>query len=61
MPTDRPCLSRAQFAEVDRLMIKVYGIALIQGMQCAGPRLAELARLLPQCPSPCAGSDCSSH
>lgn len=61
MPTDRLCLSRAQFAEVDRLIIEVYGITLIQRMQCAGPRLAELARPLPQCPSPCAGSDCSSH
>jgi hypothetical protein len=50
MPTDRLCLSRARFAEVDRLMIEVYGIALIQRMQCAGPRLAEFARPLPQCP-----------
>jgi NAD(P)H-hydrate epimerase len=46
MPADMPSLSRAQMVEVDRLMIEVYGIALIQMMENAGLRLAELARQL---------------
>jgi len=46
MPAEIPSLSRAQMVEVDRLMIEVYGIALIQMMENAGLRLAELARRL---------------
>ncbi len=39
-----PSLTTAQMAEVDRLMIETYGIALIQMMENAGRSLTELAR-----------------
>lgn len=41
-----PNLSRAQMVEVDRLMSVAYGISLIQMMENASIRLAELARQL---------------
>lgn len=39
-----PALTTAQMAEVDRLMVEAYGIALIQMMENAGRNLAEFAR-----------------
>lgn len=39
-----PALTTQQMVEVDRLMIEVYGIELIQMMENAGRSLAELAR-----------------
>ena len=42
-PADFPGLGRQQLVEVDRLMIEVYGIALIQMMENADLRLVELA------------------
>lgn len=39
-----PFLTTAQMREVDRAMIEVYGIALIQMMENAGRNLAHLAR-----------------
>ena len=39
-----PILTTAQMVEVDRLMIEVYGIQLIQMMENAGRNLAELTR-----------------
>src|SRR4030065_258326 len=39
-----PAITAAQMGEVDRLMIEVYGIQLIQMMENAGRNLAELAR-----------------
>ena len=41
-----PSLTTAQMVEVDRLMVKVYGISLEQMMENAGRNLAELARQL---------------
>ena len=41
-----PALTREQMVEVDRLMIEVYGIQLIQMMENAGLQLARLARYL---------------
>jgi NAD(P)H-hydrate epimerase len=41
-----PVISTAQMVEVDRLMIEVYGISLIQMMENAGRNLAELSRRL---------------
>lgn len=39
-----PAITAQQMVEVDRLMIEVYGIQLIQMMEIAGRSLAELAR-----------------
>ena len=39
-----PVLTAAQMAEVDRLMVEVYGIAVPQTMENAGRNLAEQAR-----------------
>lgn len=39
-----PAISTAQMREVDRLMIEVYGIELMQMMENAGRNLADLAR-----------------
>jgi len=39
-----PAITTTQMVEVDRLMIEVYGIQLIQMMENAGRNLAELAR-----------------
>jgi NAD(P)H-hydrate epimerase len=39
-----PCLTADQMQEVDRLMVEVYGIQLIQMMENAGRHLADLAR-----------------
>lgn len=39
-----PAVTAVQMADVDRLMIEVYGIALIQMMENAGHSLAELSR-----------------
>lgn len=39
-----PCLTAAQMAEVDRIAIEHYGIALLQMMENAGRGLAQLAR-----------------
>ena len=39
-----PAITTAQMREVDRLMIEVYGIELIQMMENAGRNLAVLAR-----------------
>src|SRR4030065_402046 len=39
-----PAITAAQMGEVDRLMIEVYGIQLIQMMENAGRNKAELAR-----------------
>ncbi len=44
--TECPALTTAQMAEVDRLMVDEFGIALIQMMENAGRNLAELARRL---------------
>ncbi len=41
---DIPAITTAQMREVDRLMIEVYGIELIQMMENAGINLAALAR-----------------
>ena len=41
-----PALTTAQMVEVDRLMIEVYGIQLIQMMENAGRNLADLAQAL---------------
>jgi NAD(P)H-hydrate epimerase len=41
-----PALTTEQMKEVDRLMIQQFGIGLIQMMENAGHRLAELARRL---------------
>jgi len=41
-----PVISTAQMVEVDRLMIEVYNITLIQMMENAGRNLAELSRRL---------------
>ncbi len=40
-----PYLTTAQMMEVDRLMIEVYGIQLVQMMESAGRNLAHLARM----------------
>lgn len=42
--TPLPTLTTAQMAEVDRLMVEVYGIRLVQMMENAGRNLAEQAR-----------------
>ncbi len=44
MSQNIPALTTTQIAEVDRLMIKEYGILVIQMMENAGRNLAELAR-----------------
>jgi NAD(P)H-hydrate epimerase len=41
---DVPAITTEQMAEVDRLVIKTYGILLVQMMENAGKNLAELAR-----------------
>jgi NAD(P)H-hydrate epimerase len=46
MTPEIPTVTRIQMAEVDRLMVDVYGIALEQMMELAGARLAELAHRL---------------
>jgi NAD(P)H-hydrate epimerase len=46
MAAETPTVTRSQMAEVDRLMVDVYGIALEQMMELAGTRLAELAHRL---------------
>jgi len=43
-PVDIPFITANQMAEVDRLMIEVYGIQLLQMMENAGRQLAELAK-----------------
>lgn len=44
MTTFLPSLSKSQMVEVDRLMVEVYGIELLQMMENAGRNLALLAR-----------------
>ncbi len=44
VPGKFPALSTRQMREVDRLMVKEFGIQLIQMMENAGRNLAELAR-----------------
>ena len=41
-----PAITREQMQEVDRLMVEVYGIQIIQMMENAGRNLAELVRRL---------------
>lgn len=41
-----PTVTRAQMAEIDRLMIENYGITILQMMENAGKSLAELSRSL---------------
>ncbi len=41
-----PAISADQMREVDRLMIEVYGITLLQMMERAGAHLADLARTM---------------
>ncbi|GAB4526241.1 MAG: hypothetical protein Fur0018_11380 [Anaerolineales bacterium] len=43
-PDTCPTLTTSQMVEVDRLMIEVYGIQLIQMMENAGRNLAEMSR-----------------
>ena len=43
---DIPAITTDQMREVDRLMVEVYGIELIQMMENAGRHLASLARQL---------------
>lgn len=42
--SDIPALTKDQMVEVDRLMVDVYGISLLQMMENAGRHLAALAR-----------------
>lgn len=45
-PVRIPAVTAEQMREVDRLMVEVYGITLIQMMEHAGAHLADLARAM---------------